>query len=369
METNNPLFGLISTIVILLSICGCIQENSVTNSDFEISSFKWENCANPGDKDCDYAPIYYDKGELVGYGNLIVTSSKDFLRTKIYVNGNDLPQTDSPGYLKKGENKIFLIAFKKISINQPVTVKVCISTQGDFTQYSNNVICKEKSFSYPRVSFSISNVPITFSLNKDSYYEEAGKIDETGQKGIGKIITVKNTGEIPINIDTYVPSSNEGIETAPQYRVQLIESPRYPDGNLVPALTPGQSAKYKIQVSILPDSETANNQGTPTGTYTVTGNVVSSPYLSRDSATFKQEFTIVTTVELQKGKIVSDENTNEWADLSENMLQVKNVNLRCNSKEDCLQQLSSLTDTPEADISAHLEIMCSNSKCYGKKIG
>lgn len=301
-------FKLIMGILLVLGILmvGCAkqaQKIEFNYNDVELSNFKWESCFNPGEYECNDMPISYNiNGALVGAGNLMVYSSKERAYARVYVNRELGSSTKDYAFpLVSGDNRIHLWDISLDSLYGDVTFKVCFSGNREVTQESPGVICKEKSFSKPTISVSVSPDPLTFNINKNDVEFPRKKV------------TVTNIGNIPIHITVLLPSyavkSLNYPTSSPQYGtfgfVDYPDHPRNPpkggEGMIESVdLLPGESAQYDATVSI-------GNFGvynTPIGTYTSEGYALAvyptmgmPGYInSFDQAKFKKTFSITTEV-------------------------------------------------------------------------
>jgi len=291
---------LIIALIGIIFISGYIQQMKPkpVYSDVEIVDFKWEKFWNPGDDDCNRPPIYYthyytqeglNEG-LKGNGNLIIRSLKEDLNVWIWVNGKS--KIDYPRPLQVGDNRIYLNDIYLNSLYGEITFKVCFS---DEIEYSTNAICKEKSFSMPKISVSVSPDPLKFTVKKEDI------------KYPRKTIKITNTGDIPLDVYVLLPSYVVDSLNYPKYYPQYPtfgftdwpdHFPNWPKeeakgGTFTTVnLLPGESATYDVGLII----GNVEEFDTPPGTYTSTGYVFSF-YNKFDLAPFKKEFTIITTVE------------------------------------------------------------------------
>jgi len=282
-------------LIIIFTIIGItvfqIKVPKISYKDLEILNFEWE-CL---EGQCKEPPLVYLHDQLKGRGDLVLYSYVDSpLYVKIWVNDklSDTTQ-DSPRSVWGGERKIHLWNIPLSSLNDILKIEVCFSYKEEFNKYSKDVICKEKVFSLPKISVDISPEIVEFSVSKSNWWD-------TQRQNI----TIRNTGEVPINIAVFLPSYVSERLNYPTYYPQymtvgfvglpsrLREIYENPIGLISVTLLPGESAKYDIAVSI-------GNVGefdTPLGTYTSTGYIFSLYYDNFDEAQFKKEFTIRTRV-------------------------------------------------------------------------
>jgi len=299
MKKENPkirYLGMLSVIVIFIGIIIAIlilaKRPTLSYQDLEISNFEWETCTNPP---CAEPPIYYSEGQLVGEGNLVLTSKKE-IYAKIWVNDEISDITSDSPLSVEGERRIHLRYIPLSSLYETIKIEVCFSPKSEFNKLSKDVICKEKLFTLPKFSVDVFPDTLEFTVSKSSRYVEERKN-----------ITIVNTGEIPIEIAVFLPRGT-GYPYPEYVTYGFVEGPKHIKdcesmnllrggiqitllgGCVYSALFPGESAKYDIGV-------VAGDFDMPVGVYTSKA-FIGAFYPSRhpEDALYRKEFNIILRV-------------------------------------------------------------------------
>ena len=285
-KNNNYVWIGIAVVAVVVLAIILISNGSfskkVSQSDITLSSFKYEQYTGTG------VPIHYDyngNGQLEAEFSIIISTQRNDLYYKVYdakTSGQINPSLNYAQKLSSGDNKFS--GYQGLimnSLGDSPELKVCISTNSNFDENSNGVVCKIQTFSPPEFKLEITPNPLTFDVSKS-----AGTYDTPH-----KTITVKNVGNIVAPAIMFIPSyaaidpSYQIPKNYPQYITKTTKE--------YDSLQPGESYDYDVGVMI----GNVGEFNTSVGTYESKGYVWG---ISKDSsisdALFKQEFTIKTTV-------------------------------------------------------------------------
>ena len=291
-------------LFLTLILAGCVQQqNSVSYNDVEIKDLKYSSFSNT----MSIEPVRTDEtGNIQVSVQITLSSQQDKLFYQFYGVAYTLPNEGNLGFdlngqplffLSRGENIVGIIALSP-SLRVGPTIEVCFS-QNYFSQKSEaGVVCKQQTFKPPNLDFSVTPSLISFTVNKSlPFFNEFGQPSSPKQT---QTMTIKNTGELPLEIFAYVQDVSTDSSTpknAPSYYgVSLGLSSNFgfncPNSPYAGSCTlkPGDSGEYSLTA--------VGESDTPLGMYSSVVYFYAIPhtYGQADSAELKKSFTIQTTV-------------------------------------------------------------------------
>ena len=268
-KPNNALFYGVIIVIALIAVFAIfiLTQKPSAPSDFTVKNFKYEDKYFSGSP-----PVSWDTSaeKINEEFTFTISTTGNNLYYRVYQSSTGVDLTGFSISLSAGDTEAYVYNYKASYLSEQPKIEICVSGDYNFDKSSPSTVCQIEMFDAPRIDVSITPNPLTFTESKSAYNYE----------GDYKTIRITNIGDITLEPSVFLP-----WRATPGYPANY---PGYmtkeTSGHTI---QPGESFDY----SISPDSYDA------LGTFTSTGYVAALlKSTAFDSALYKKEFSLVTTV-------------------------------------------------------------------------
>lgn len=257
-------------------VVGCVQEEAqVLYDDLEIKEISYAPPSNP---DLIQHPAITSSGKIQIPFKVMLKSNKP----NTYYQLKGIFYESGTGSLGIGDNLIESY-FALSSLGENPTLEVCFSKNYFFDKNESGVICKQKTLTSPKLDVSFSPDSVTLTVNKSIFYFDSFP---------SQLISIKNTGELPLRLNNFFSSGFGGINPNEPLVFGEFVCAGGNSQDCSPStvyLNPGEAIELTVK---------ATHQGTAVthGTYQTKAYVYSLHTKGIEDAKFKKGFTVETKI-------------------------------------------------------------------------